>query len=458
MTSKLAILLLLAGTVAAVAQTSAEPSPVLAQPASQAPPTLQLGIDRLNAALSAAAPDKDPGVGRAAKRFLDTNVDLELLADRTFGDYCRDLRDDYEDSRNEKQLTILVEICSNRLRTAFSRRLERDFVARTKDLGIRRVSVRDLQVADDSGKLYVSVESQTGSESLTVLLRRRDRAWVIVEIDSDGRQLSEHYRDLVDDVLDEEYSLPVLLARLNEQDFIVLEDFSSTPPGQLPHDWGHMRDKDKHKPKPYKVERANGYQYLAAQDTGRSVIVGKFVHWNPRKYPIMTWCWRVNALPPGADERINHLNDSAAGIYVMFSQNWLGVPKQIKYVWSSTLAEGTVDRRPKIFRPWFFVLESGDTNLGKWTFEQVDLLRDYRRVFNRGKPKKRSIGVGILTDANNTDSYAEAYYADFRVWSRDALERGRVVDYCDCFDAAVEETDSTGNLSQIDADLTENVQ
>ena len=64
-------------------------------------------------------------------------------------------------------------------------------------------------------------------------------------------------------------------------------------------------------------------------------------------------------------------------------------------------------------------------------FEQVDLLSDYDRVHG-GEPKSRTRGLGILTDANSTHSHAEAHYADLRVWTREALERGEVRNHCEC--------------------------
>jgi hypothetical protein len=143
----------------------------------------------------------------------------------------------------------------------------------------------------------------------------------------------------------------------------------------------------------------------------------------------MTWCWRAAALPLGGNEFLDDANDSAAGLYVIFSKNWMGIPKQLKYVWSTTLPEGTVGRRDKIFRPWFFVVESGATNLGKWTFEVVDLEKHHREKLG-GRPAERTIGLGLLTDANSTRSYAEAYYADLRVWTRQAFDGGRVTNYC----------------------------
>lgn len=214
-------------------------------------------------------------------------------------------------------------------------------------------------------------------------------------------------------------------------DYLVLEDFSGTPVGQLPQGW-KWRNKDEDKPKPYLVEGAEGGRYLVARDTGSSVILGKDLQWNPLVYPILTWCWRVNTLPPGGDERYDRTNDSAAGLYVIYSTNWLGVPRQIKYVWSSTLDEGTSGRRNKVARPFFVVMESGAQNLGKWIFEQVDLVADHQRFYEK-KPPDRTMGLGILTDANSTHSYAEAFYAGLRVWTREAQERGLIENYCSCY-------------------------
>lgn len=216
------------------------------------------------------------------------------------------------------------------------------------------------------------------------------------------------------------------------KDYLVLEDFSGTPAGQLPRGWD-WRERDDEKAKPYQVEGAEGRRYLAARDTGSSVILGKQVQWNPLVYPILTWCWRANALPPGGDERYDRTNDSAAGLYVIYSINWLTVPRQIKYVWSSTLEEGTSGRRNRVARPFFVVVESGARNLGRWTFEQVDLAVDHQRFYGKAPPE-RTVGLAVLTDANSTRSYAEAFYAGLRAWTRQAREQGLIENYCGCYE------------------------
>ena len=214
---------------------------------------------------------------------------------------------------------------------------------------------------------------------------------------------------------------------LDIDDYVVIEDFATSTLDSLPSGWS-WRGKDNDKPKLYAVRETNGQRYLAAQDTGLSVALFKRANWNPQNYPIMTWCWRANDLPSGADERYTETNDSAAGVYVMVSKTFLlGIPRMIKYAWSTTLAKGTTGRRKGIGRPWVIVLESGPEKLGQWIFEEIDLARDHKLTFKRDLPNK-IIAIAVLTDANQTRSYAEAAYADFRAWPKTAV--GHIPNYC----------------------------
>ena len=356
-------------------------------------------------------------------------VDVRALSDQAFGNYVEQSLESYENILSEDAFDTLVETHEKRLVQTMRSRLVRDLARHLNEPSLRGLSLRAMKSESESSSATVAALSEGGEQTLTLNFDPTEDRWRITGITVEGRNLGDSYRDLSRDILDGNYSLPALISRLAETPYMVLDDFSSTPAGQTPTDWGAWRDKDKDKPLLYRVERSGEYAYMAAVDSGYSVILGKFVHWNPREYPIMTWCWRADVLPPGGNEFLNHANDSAAGLYVIFSQNWLHVPKQLKYVWSSTLPEGTIGRRDKIFRPWFFVMESGDANRGKWTFEQVDLERDHKLKLG-GPPADRTIGLGLLTDANSTRSYAEAYYANLRVWKRDALTKRQIVDDC----------------------------
>jgi hypothetical protein len=56
------------------------------------------------------------------------------------------------------------------------------------------------------------------------------------------------------------------------------------------------------------------------------------------------------------------------------------------------------------------VVESGTEKTGSWVSEERDILTDYRRLFG-GEPRR--IGaVAIMTDTDNTDGEATAWYGD----------------------------------------------
>ena len=364
--------------------------------------------------------------------LVDAHVDLPALVDRAFGSYIKRTLEDYRKVMTRKQLEVLAGNHQRRLVETFRRRLITDLAtwARSGEVGSLRMAEADLD--GRRGSLSVRGSGPAGNPAFELRLRQGDAGWRIEDIESADKKLSRAYRDRYRDIIGRKYSLAVLTARLEEREYIVLEDFATTPAGGFPQGWG-WRSKDDRKPKPYEVRGHGDGRHLAAVDTGSSVIIMKYAHWDPIEYPIMTWCWRADLLPPNGDERYTPTNDSAAGWYVIFSQNWLGIPRQIKYVWSTTLPVGTVDRRDMWARPYFFVVESGDERLGRWTFEQVDIVTSYQRVYG-GRPKDRTLGIGLLTDANSTDSRAEARYADLRVWPRAAAESGRIEDYCSCLE------------------------
>ncbi|MFH1566459.1 MAG: DUF3047 domain-containing protein [Gemmatimonadota bacterium] len=391
-------------------------------------PALRSAVDDANRLLAHPSGDLEEGIDR----LLGTTLDVEALVGRTFGNYIARTLEDYDRVMAPEQLARYTASHQRQLVIAVRRRLVRDLADRVRGGAVATVALPAGAPAAGESTVDLLATGPGGPSRLRLHMRRVESGWRIADVEYDGQLLSHTYRERYSRIIDSLYSLSVLVSRLEERDYISLEDFAAARVGSFPEGWG-WRPKDDGKPRPYEVREAGGRPYLSARDEGASVILLKYAHWDPVEYPIMTWCWRADELPPGGDERYNRTNDSAAGWYVIFSQNWLGVPRQIKYVWSTTLEVGTVDRRNQWARPYFFVVESGSERLGRWTFEQVDLVADYGRVFD-GKPRERTLGIGLLTDANSTGSRAAASYADLRVWKREALRDGQIDDYCSCLE------------------------
>lgn len=195
------------------------------------------------------------------------------------------------------------------------------------------------------------------------------------------------------------------------QDKIGITSFSSDAVGDFPKGWRTWPGQGGPAKEVYHVQEEGGNKYLAADDgKDHSVQTFKGPAWMVNDYPIVSWRWRAQALPKGANESSGATNDSACGVYVMFSQF-----KQygLKYVWSSTLPAGTITAKTP-GKMYFVVLDSGAGNVGKWRSHKVNVLEDYKKAFGQEPPKDlQSQGVGILTDGNATHSRGACDYDDF---------------------------------------------
>lgn len=219
---------------------------------------------------------------------------------------------------------------------------------------------------DDRSTVEYSLETPNGK---TQALRLKlagvgGGACKIVDVEYDGDGLLREYRKRVDDLIDD-YSFPYMLAKLANRDYLILEDFESSPVGELPEGWG-WRDGDANKDKPYRVRQEGGNRYLEATDEGQSVILGREVRWDLNEYPYISFRLRVHRIPEGGDERIDERVDSAAGVYITIKKVAFGrIPESVKYVWSSTLPVGAATRREGLGRPWQVVVGSGKDGLGE---------------------------------------------------------------------------------------------
>ncbi len=192
---------------------------------------------------------------------------------------------------------------------------------------------------------------------------------------------------------------------------IVVAEFSGRPPA-FPDAW-KSRNAASEMTRVYSVAHENGASYLHAVADANSVQIGLPVSFHLADYPLLSWRWRVDELPTGADERSAATNDSPAGVYVVFRGALGGMlPRSIKYVWSAREPRGATFSSPRYPSCQIVVLESGGAERRTWKTETVNVVADYRRLFQADPPDPQ--GIGILTDADDTRSRAVADYDEFR--------------------------------------------
>lgn len=129
----------------------------------------------------------------------------------------------------------------------------------------------------------------------------------------------------------------------------------------------------------------------------------------------VSWRWRVHTLPKDANDCGPGFTDSAASVFLAFKA---GLKLMVlKYVWSTT---GTPGDSCQSTRGWFFdrdttLVEVGGP-LGVWKSVEVDPRADFAKHYGvKLEDVPDLVAIGMLTDGDQSDSPAEADYADFLI-------------------------------------------
>ena len=85
----------------------------------------------------------------------------------------------------------------------------------------------------------------------------------------------------------------------------------------------------------------------------------------------------------------------------------------LMYVWCNTRAPGSIIVNPRTDRIRKLVVESGGKNLNQWLDYERDIRADFVKAF--GEPPGALLGIGIMTDSDNTRANALAWYGPVRL-------------------------------------------
>lgn len=205
-------------------------------------------------------------------------------------------------------------------------------------------------------------------------------------------------------------------ARAQDVRPILIDDFESYDVGDLPTRWNAqykgrlvpLTEAFFNERERMDVQAEGGNQFVRAFARGEAVHVnienGSDFDWDTRTHPVLSWDWRAVELPEGAREDREQLNDSGAGMYIMFSIEGTLIrrPKIIKYVYSSTLPVGTIASYGKLK---VVVAASARDGMGNWQSVERDVVRDYRDLFGEDPPQ-RPRRLRLWADSDNTESTA----------------------------------------------------
>lgn len=154
---------------------------------------------------------------------------------------------------------------------------------------------------------------------------------------------------------------------------------------------------------------------------------------DPAERPVVAWRWRVPQLIEGADNLDRHAEDSPVRLLLFFDGDKSRLPAReqialemaqmlsgqavpyatLVYIWENRQPVGTVIDSAHTGRIKMIVAGSGRDRLGQWKPFERNYVADFERAF--GEKPGRLIGIGILTDTDNTGAEVEAYYGDIEL-------------------------------------------
>jgi len=195
---------------------------------------------------------------------------------------------------------------------------------------------------------------------------------------------------------------------------MLVEDWSRQPEGKtgIPSGWkGHSWGNPKYD---FAVVVDGATRVLRLRSQGDNSTITRDVSIDVKKFPILTWRWKIVTLPAGADSRRKETDDQAAQLYVTFPRFPTAVRSRvIGYVWDTTAPVGTLVPSTNSNNVTYVIQRSGGADRDRWLTETRSVYDDYRRIFGE-EPTDELRAVSVAIDSNDTRSSAEAFVGEIR--------------------------------------------
>ena len=185
----------------------------------------------------------------------------------------------------------------------------------------------------------------------------------------------------------------------------------------------------------YRLIKEGGEIVVKATSNASSSGLIRRTSIDPQKYPFIQWRWKVENIIPSGDVSKKSGDDYPARIYITFEYDGskLGFFEKAKfnaakmlygeypplgainYIWANKAPQGSAIPNAYVSRVIMVVVESGASKTGTWRSEKRNIYEDYKQVFGHEPPMIS--GIAIMTDTDNTQTSAVAYYGDIRFTS-----------------------------------------
>lgn len=162
----------------------------------------------------------------------------------------------------------------------------------------------------------------------------------------------------------------------------------------------------------YKLTDLAGTTVLKAESNGSASGLFNEQRIDLQKTPVLNWSWRIENRLGNINEQDKSGDDYAARVYIVVNGGlafWR--TRAIDYVWASTSPKGKI--WPNAFagdHVMMIALRSSADKTGTWYTEKRNILADLKQFV--GEDIRYIDAIAIMTDTDNSNSKATAYYGD----------------------------------------------
>ncbi len=220
---------------------------------------------------------------------------------------------------------------------------------------------------------------------------------------------------------------------IDDEEKIVAFSESEGEAGGLPEGWESVIIHRNKKLTEYALTSEQGQKVLHARAVSASSGLMQKLDIDPMQESQLSWQWRISRLVESADNHDRTREDSPARIILGFDGNKddLSFADQIMfetarlltgrevpyatlmYIRGRKAPVDTVISNTRSGRIKMIVVASGNDGVGEWRTFSRDIVADYERAF--GEKPGRLIGIGVLTDTDNTGETVETWYGDIKL-------------------------------------------
>ena len=196
--------------------------------------------------------------------------------------------------------------------------------------------------------------------------------------------------------------------------------------------WNHVAFPGKQATK-FSYARKDGRDTVAVLAASSASVLRSKIRIEPKDLGNVRFSWKVPELIAGADMALRDADDSPVRVVLAFegdrsrfsardgmlSELMLTLTGDempyatLMYVWCNKREPGALIAGPRTDRIRKLVVQSGSKQLNQWLDYERDIRADFERAF--GEAPGALVGIGIMTDSDNTRTTARAWYGPLRL-------------------------------------------